>query len=181
MSDADATVEKLRALISTRQPSQRGRVNRTEDSALRMTLWDFHNQVPGNLEVFEIWQALNSSKRDPERFENNVARLTNFLRSYRSPKRTPPPSQPGTARGGEGARVVKQDGPGSDIIAVHSSDLPETTRSQVPIPQPVGPTPPTGPTHADYIEVQDMNGEMPQMSQQNSNHAHCQYTGILHL
>jgi hypothetical protein len=139
-----------------------------------MTLWDFHNQIPQNLEIFEIWQALNSSKRDPERFEKNVARLVNFLRTYRSLKHTPPSQVgTGTAHAGEASRGITQDEPGSDIIGVSSFDMPEHTRPQVPITQPVGPS-------NDYIEVQDIGGDVPQMSAQNSNNAHCQYTGILH-
>ena len=170
MSEADATLEKLRALVSARQTGQPGRFNRSDDSALRMTLWDLHNQVPQNLEIFEIWQALNSAKRDPERFDKGVARLVYFLRSYRSSKYAHP-SRSGVVHNGEGAHSLQWEEPRFGVIGMPSFGPPEPTRSQPPIPQPM-------PLGSNYAEVQNMD-DMPHSSA--VNYIHCQYTNIIHF
>ena len=62
-------------LNSTTQPT------RADDQKLRLAMWDLHNQMPGDGQIFDIWQAMNSAKRDQERFEQTFARLVRYLQS----------------------------------------------------------------------------------------------------
>lgn len=77
MSASDVLI-RIRLLLAERlsKPPTRG-----DNQKLSVAIWDLHNVVPNNTELFDIWQALSSSKKDLGRFEQGVRRLTNFLQS----------------------------------------------------------------------------------------------------
>ena len=77
MSASDILV-RIRLLLADRlsRPPTRG-----DNQKLSVALWDLHNVMPNNTDLFNIWHALSSSKKDLARFEQGVIRLTNFLRS----------------------------------------------------------------------------------------------------
>lgn len=77
MSSSEVLV-KIRLLLSERlaRPPTRG-----DNQRLSVAIWDLHNFMPGNTELFDIWHNLSSSKRDSIRFEQVVRRLADFLQS----------------------------------------------------------------------------------------------------
>jgi len=77
MSASDILV-RIRLLLADRvsRPPTRG-----DNQKLSVALWDLHNVMPNNTNLFNIWHALSSSKKDLARFEQGVMRLTNFLQS----------------------------------------------------------------------------------------------------
>ena len=54
---------------------------RSDNQKLSVALWDLHNLMPNNSDIFNIWHTLSSAKRDPARFEQGVQRLAAYLQS----------------------------------------------------------------------------------------------------
>jgi hypothetical protein len=77
MSASDVLV-RIRLLLADRLSKA---PTRGDNQKLSVAIWDLHNVMPTNPELFNIWHALSSSKKDSTRFENGVTRLTNFLQS----------------------------------------------------------------------------------------------------
>lgn len=54
---------------------------RGDNQKLSVAIWDLHNLMPNNSELFNIWHTMSSAKRDPVRFEAAVQRLAAYLQS----------------------------------------------------------------------------------------------------
>jgi hypothetical protein len=77
MSTADVLL-RIRFLLSQRLEHT---ATRADNIKLSSTLNDLVNLMPANTELFMVWQALSSSKKDMARFEDNITRLVAFLQS----------------------------------------------------------------------------------------------------
>ncbi len=86
------------ASLVTRRLNSTTQLTRADDQKLRIAMWDLHNQAPGDSEIFDIYQMMNSAKRDPERFGQAVARLLKLLQSAGLPVITTTAPAPQTAK-----------------------------------------------------------------------------------
>lgn len=78
MSTSDVLI-RVRLLLAERLANPTP--TRGDNQKLSAAIWDLHNVSPNNAELFNLWQALSSTKRDPVRFEAGVQRLAAYLQS----------------------------------------------------------------------------------------------------
>lgn len=77
MSVAD-TLISIRLLLSERLART---PTRADNQRLSVAIYELHNVMPNNPELFNLWQGLSSTKKDPVRFEQAVLRLNSFLQT----------------------------------------------------------------------------------------------------